>query len=348
MSTPRLLFLYPAVFRSSKAFDKAAVQLPFSRQRAPFRANFHAHHRCCAQLKRHGKAVEPLALSGLANTVDINEQEGVNGSSAREAETSQEGEGEGGVENAPPEPKDEKDASIKEKERELERVLKDAATSRDKPMETVLQIGTVPEDRPSGEKPPHLDTPQYVHHFDSWGMVRGLRAEGYSQEQAVAMMKAIRGLLGRNLDMARDSLVSKSNVENETYLFRAACSELRTEIQSSRRVEAEKMRTDRQTLQHEVDILNQNLTQMQMTLKEEVSGMFNNRKMTVTNEQSATSSKIAELNYKITVLLNSDVKSEIEGLRWVMTRRAVIALFLNAGMLLLCHNLLSKLRLTQY
>lgn len=36
--------------------------------------------------------------------------------------------------------------------------------------------------------------------------------------------------------------------------------------------------------------------------------------------------QIQELNYKITVALNSDARSEVEGLRWIITRRAVTAL----------------------
>ena len=52
------------------------------------------------------------------------------------------------------------------------------------------------------------------------------------------------GLIGRvltdNMALAREELVSKSNVENETYLFRAACSELKTEIGNKRKAENEK------------------------------------------------------------------------------------------------------------
>ena len=43
--------------------------------------------------------------------------------------------------------------------------------------------------------------------------------------------------------------------------------------------------------------------------------------------------QIQELNYKITVALNSDARSEIEGLRWVLTRRAAIAIGVSAFML---------------
>jgi hypothetical protein len=52
--------------------------------------------------------------------------------------------------------------------------------------------------------------------------------------------------------------------------------------------------------------------------------------------------QIQELNYKITVLLNSDSKSEIEGLRWVLTRRSVM------GILFMAFMVLTSLRYASY
>ena len=42
--------------------------------------------------------------------------------------------------------------------------------------------------------------------------------------------------------------------------------------------------------------------------------------------QQGRESEIMELNYKISVGLNSDSKSQVEGLRWVLTRRAAMAI----------------------
>ncbi|KAI9879673.1 MAG: hypothetical protein M1830_007780 [Pleopsidium flavum] len=50
--------------------------------------------------------------------------------------------------------------------------------------------------------------------------------------------------------------------------------------------------------------------------------------MAVRMEQRAMETSIQELNYKITVALNSDSKGEVEGLRWVLTRRAALAISL--------------------
>lgn len=128
-------------------------------------------------------------------------------------------------------------------------------------------------------------------------------------------------------------LISSCNLRGlsnkETYLFRAACSELRTEILNARKASTNKMATQRAHLQHEVDILSQKASQEALALKDDLRGMLNDRRMDVSMEQQARDSAIQELNYKITVALNSDSKSEIEGLRWVLTRRAALAI---AGM----------------
>ena len=84
------------------------------------------------------------------------------------------------------------------------------------------------------------------------------------------------------------------------------------------------MRTERAHLQHELDILNQLVTQESLNLKDELKGMFDDRKMAVRMEQRAMESAIQELNYKITVAMAGDAKGEVEGLRWFLTRRAAL------------------------
>ncbi len=86
-----------------------------------------------------------------------------------------------------------------------------------------------------------------------------------------------------------------------------------------------------------------------MTLKDDVKGMFNDRRMNVREEQrnmeSAVSrhsryadssiwtnlrTKIQQVNLKISVTLNSDSRSDIEGLRWVLIRRSVLGILFMA------------------
>jgi len=175
-------------------------------------------------------------------------------------------------------------------------------------------------------KAPHLDMPRYIHHFDTYSMVKRLKDSGWAEPQALIVMKAMRVILASETDLAKEALVSKSNLENEGYLFKAACAELRTEITARRKSEQEKLRTERTQLQHEVDIISQRLGQDTGVLKEELKGLFDDRKMAVRNEQRDMQSQIQQLNYKITVELQADARSEVEGLRWIMTRRVIFTL----------------------
>lgn len=159
------------------------------------------------------------------------------------------------------------------------------------PLEEVLHRET-PAAAKAPRQHPHMSPPPYVHHFDSYSLVKQLQEGGYTQGQAIEAMKGIRALLAQNLDRAQESLVSKSDVENETYLFSAACSELGQEIKNNRRLQDEQIRQQRTLLQHEVDILTQSLNQEASTLNDNVRGMFNDRRMAVREEQKTADSAV--------------------------------------------------------
>ncbi|CAI4219192.1 unnamed protein product [Parascedosporium putredinis] len=187
-------------------------------------------------------------------------------------------------------------------------------------------------------RPPPLP---FSHFFDSYAMVNRLVEAGYARPQSVTMMKAMRELLRDKMTAAQEDLVSKSDVDNvnrafplfpplksfsrrgneltlyflnaqETYLFKAACSELSTEVKNNRRAADEVMREQRMRLQHEVDVIWQTLNHELLTLKDTVRGLFDDRKMAVREEQRPT--------------LAPDMKSDIEGLRWILIRRSALGI----------------------
>lgn len=163
------------------------------------------------------------------------------------------------------------------------------------PMDAVLHMEP-PENAKPEDKPPHLTPPPYVHHFDSYSLVKQLEEGGYTQDQAITAMKAVRTLLAHNLDVAQGGLISKSDVENETYLFRAACAELSTEVKNNRRIADEQLRQQRTMLQHEVDNTSQALNQELLVLNDNVRGMFNDRKMAVREEQKKAEGTVCFLS----------------------------------------------------
>lgn len=88
------------------------------------------------------------------------------------------------------------------------------------PLDTVLHMeapAASPEETGESEGDGaklHMQTPPYVHHFDTFTLVKEVEAGGFTLPQSVTAMKAVRGLLALNLDVAKEGLVSKSDVEN--------------------------------------------------------------------------------------------------------------------------------------
>lgn len=82
------------------------------------------------------------------------------------------------------------------------------------PLATVLEMPAPAVDTPEQHRGPHMQAPPYVHHFDTFTLVKNLETGGFTEDQSVTIMKAVRSLLALNLDFAREGLVSKSDVEN--------------------------------------------------------------------------------------------------------------------------------------
>lgn len=83
-----------------------------------------------------------------------------------------------------------------------------------KPLETVLQMGAPEGEKSEEHEAPHLQARPYVHHFDTFTLVKDLQGGGFTEKQSVTLMKAVRGFLAVNLDVAKEGLISKSDVEN--------------------------------------------------------------------------------------------------------------------------------------
>ena len=93
-----------------------------------------------------------------------------------------------------------------------------ATSTTPNPLETVLHMPPPEtEEEENASKPPHLQTPPYVHHFDTYTLVQQVGAGGFTNEQAITSMKAVRGLLALNLEVEKKGLVSKSDVENVSW-----------------------------------------------------------------------------------------------------------------------------------
>ncbi|KAH0543336.1 hypothetical protein FGG08_002292 [Glutinoglossum americanum] len=329
MATPRLTFLYPHFFKPLRITHESLAYYS--------KPHFYTSRRSIAN--RHGSAVEhppfgvpPLARSEKPGSSPISDSRKGDDSGASSLETSKQTEPVGLEKN------DQSTDTTKLQEEDLtgEKTIQEQPPSTDQkgPLDPLLQNLPPTSLQSPSHQPPTIKSPPYIHHFDTYTFVHLLTAATIPPNLSLTTMKAIRSLLAHHLSHAQAVLLPTSSLSNQSYLFTSAISELRTEIQNSRAHEAEQLRSARNRLQHEVDILNQRLDQELAALREELKGLFGDRRMAVRMEQREMEGRIQELNYKITVMLGSDMKSEVEGLRWVLTRRAALAIFTMAFLIL--------------
>ncbi|PWN21602.1 hypothetical protein BCV69DRAFT_235936, partial [Microstroma glucosiphilum] len=134
---------------------------------------------------------------------------------------------------------------------------------------------------------------------------------------------SIQGKAAQSLDV----LLNRVQVENQRYLFTAALSELRTELQVRARNDAAALRSITTLLQREVDSLSQRMREDIERMKHDIQVDMNNRKGEAKEEQNSLDQEIQDLNNRFTISL-SDLKTEIEqSIKWDLTRRALALVF---------------------
>lgn len=242
MSIPRLTFLYPQIYKSARLCEPTVthplreLRRPSPKQIAGFHRSVRSRQETHAQ--RYGPATElhpppPLPYSvGGGPALETKPERGAIGQAPQEEQKA--------------EPATEKDVQVSNQDSKdnpkptkfatpstatVSRPMKlDAAESHpeeprvpgkegvSKPLETFLTMETA-EEKAEDHKPPHLQAPPYVHHFDTYTLVRDLEKGNFTEDQSVTVMKAVRSLLAVNLHIAREGLESKSDIENVCLLF---------------------------------------------------------------------------------------------------------------------------------
>lgn len=241
MSLTRLNFLYPHLFKTAKLCECGLPRRPPRRgESCPQKSTFStsAQHGHETYTQRYGTAAEPQpppipateGLGGfktLANTIEkelkppIGKQEEKKPDSKPAkvaANTSQDVQ-----KTAPKTPESQSPPTDKtvranklDSGESLPRkpVNPTGMKEAGKSLETVLHMDAPNTKDTEEHKLSHLQLPPYLHHFDTFTLVRDLQKGGFTEAQSVTLMKAVRSLLAINLDIARQSLVSKSDIEN--------------------------------------------------------------------------------------------------------------------------------------
>jgi hypothetical protein len=244
MSTGWLTFLYPHRFRSTRVGQLVAQTARQCHGSKVSKMKLNTTSRSEQRfVQRHGKAVQPLQVAGEFKKGSA--RENTSDSGKNDVKTSG-GKALGKERNSSTEnkarakpPDDSTSAALVEESQAIRYVPSDLplgdktqratkntskkSPSQSKagiaprgngPLEKVLQINSSVESAVDDLKQPHLHPPPFVHNFDTYTLVKDIEAGGFTNKQAITTMKALRVLLAKNLEVAKEGLVSKGDVEN--------------------------------------------------------------------------------------------------------------------------------------
>jgi Protein of unknown function (DUF1640) len=86
------------------------------------------------------------------------------------------------------------------------------------------------------------------HHFDTLKFVQRLRGEGFSEEQAVAMMRVLNDVIEESIQNLTRTMVLKEDAERSTYTQKVDFAKLRSELGNADSTEAQLTRSSHERL----------------------------------------------------------------------------------------------------
>ncbi|KAK7695705.1 hypothetical protein QCA50_000341 [Cerrena zonata] len=142
---------------------------------------------------------------------------------------------------------------------------------------------------------------------------------------ARALMRATRALLVDRLGAVKREALTVKDLESQAYLFRAALSELRTEVTMRTRNSSASVRAATGALRREVDALDGHMKEDLGTLKHEIQMELDNRKNEARNDLKRQDIQHEELLNKSLITIG-ELRTMMEEARWDNMRNSVAAL----------------------
>lgn len=154
-------------------------------------------------------------------------------------------------------------------------------------------------------------------------------------------MRATRALLVDRIGRVRRQGLTTKDLDNQAYLFRAALSELRSEMTLTTKNDSAAVTAATTALRRDLDRLDQKVKEDVATLKHEIQ-------MDLDSSKNETKDEIKRQDIYVEDLLNrsivdiSDLRTELESVKWDNMRRAVVGLFAFATMAIVAVELRPK------
>ncbi|KAJ2880015.1 hypothetical protein IWW38_006021, partial [Coemansia aciculifera] len=124
-------------------------------------------------------------------------------------------------------------------------------------------------------------------------------------------------------------MLSRSDLENDAYLFRAALQELRMEMQMTRKNDQSILESQAAAVHREIESLAQRTNDQIANLRSDIEIEMNNHKHETSHEMKGMDMELHELATKYQMLMG-EMKTDIEAIKLGSIRRGLITVVLTA------------------
>ncbi|KAJ2805004.1 hypothetical protein H4R21_001422, partial [Coemansia helicoidea] len=169
--------------------------------------------------------------------------------------------------------------------------------------------------------------------FDTHSMVNRLVENGFSREQATSIMTLAKVKVYEAMERLKDNMLTKSDLENDAYLFRAALQELRTETQMIRRNDQAILESQAAAISRDIESLAQRLIDEMDNLRSDIQIELNSHKHDSSHEMKSLDMELHTLASKYQVVMG-EMKTDIEAIKLESIRKGMLAAVVTTAVLL--------------
>ncbi|KAJ1901565.1 hypothetical protein LPJ66_000699 [Kickxella alabastrina] len=159
--------------------------------------------------------------------------------------------------------------------------------------------------------------------FDTYSLVHQLMECGFSRAQATTLTTLIKHKVYEGMEQVNSGMLTKSDLENDAYLFRAALQELRTETQMIRKNDQAILESQAAAINRDIDSLAQRTHDEIANLRSDIEIELNNHKHDTNHEMKSLDMELHELSSKYQVIMG-EMKTDIEAIKLDSIRRGLI------------------------
>ncbi|KAJ2314194.1 hypothetical protein IWW54_001049, partial [Coemansia sp. RSA 2705] len=160
--------------------------------------------------------------------------------------------------------------------------------------------------------------------FNTHSLVSRLVDVGFTRDQATVIMTLVKYKVYETIERLRANMLTKSDLENDAYLFRAALQELRTETQMIRKNDQAILESQAAAIHRDIESLAQRLTDEIANLRSDIQIELNNHKHDTSHKMKNLDMELHTLASRYQVVMG-EMKTDIETIRLESIRRGLLA-----------------------